>query len=294
MPYVEFHIRALSRQTSSQSADIRRSRRWWYGNRKLAVGASANPNAQGAGQASEFDRESDTDDTSCMRSKLPPPATSHACSAVIFDFEGTLVNFQWQLEPAHAELRSAFARLGFEGSEFASGNYATMWNAAADRLAPQGRMNELHQALGPIYDRWDFDALTRWAPRPGAAELLSQLVGEGLRVGMVSNVGRGALSGALDRFDFAGCLLPVVSRDDVTYMKPSAEGILRTLAHWQLGPDRVLFVGDSRADVSGARAAGVPVAIIRGGECDEAAFADSPPDYMISDLSELVDLLIAG
>ena len=228
-----------------------------------------------------------------MQSKRPSPATSHACSAVIFDFEGTLVNFQWRLEPAETELRSAFARLGFEGDEFARGNYATMWNAAADRLAPQGRMAELRQALGPIYDRWDSDALTRWAPRPGAAELLGRLVDRDLRVGMVSNIGRGALSGALERFDFAGCLLPVVARGDVTWMKPRAEGILRTLSHWQLAPAQALFVGDSRADVSGARAAGVPVTIIRGGECDEAAFADMPPDHMISDLSELVDLLIA-
>ena len=228
-----------------------------------------------------------------MQSELPFPATRHAYSAVIFDFEGTLVNFQWRLEPAEAELRPAFARLGFEGDEFTRGNYATMWNAAADHLAPQERMAELHQALGPIYDCWDFDALTRWAPRPGAAELLRQLVGRGLRVGMVSNIGRQALGDALERFDFAECLRPVVARGDVTYMKPRAEGILRTLCHWQLAPGQALFVGDSRADVFGARAAGVPVAIIRGGECDETAFADSPPDHMISDLSELVDLLIA-
>ena len=249
--------------------------------------------ANGVLQDSTFDRKADTDDTSPMRPKPPSPAASHSYTAVIFDFEGTLVNFQWQLEPAEDELRAGFARLGFEGGEFVRGNYATMWNAAADLLAPQGRMAELHQALGPIYDRWDFDALTRWAPRQGAAELLDQLVSDGLHVGMVSNIGRGALGGALERFDFAGCLLPVVARDDVTYMKPRAEGILRTLSHWQLAPAQVLFVGDSRADVFGARAAGVPVAIIRGGECDEAAFADTPPDHMISQLSELV-ALIAG
>jgi phosphoglycolate phosphatase-like HAD superfamily hydrolase len=41
--------------------------------------------------------------------------------------------------------------------------------------------------------------------------------------------------------------------------------------------------------VFGARAAGMPVAIIRGGECDETAFADAPPDHMISQLNELVE-----
>ena len=82
-------------------------------------------------------------------------------SAAIFDFEGTLVDFQWQLEPAEAELRRAFAELGFGSAEFARGNYASMWNTAADLLAPQGRMAELRQALCPVYDRWDLDALTR-------------------------------------------------------------------------------------------------------------------------------------
>jgi phosphoglycolate phosphatase len=111
---------------------------------------------------------------------------------------------------------------------------------------------------------------------------------------MVSNVGRAALGEALRRFDFADRLLPVVTRDEVTYMKPRSEGVLRVLAHWQLAADEVLFVGDSRADVFAARAAGLPVAIIRGGECEEAAFADSPPDYLISHLQELGELIDAG
>ena len=43
-------------------------------------------------------------------------------TAVIFDFEGMLVDFQWQLKPAEDELRRAFAGLGFDGDEFARGN----------------------------------------------------------------------------------------------------------------------------------------------------------------------------
>jgi phosphoglycolate phosphatase len=212
-------------------------------------------------------------------------------TAAIFDFEGTLVDFQWQLEPAEAELRRAFAELGFGGGEFAGGSYASMWNAAADVLARQGRMAELRRALCPVYDRWDFDALSRWARRPGAAELLRGLAAGGSRAGMVSNVGRRALTEALRRFDIGRWLSPVVSRDEVTWMKPRAQGMLQVLSDWQLAPDDVLFVGDSRADVFGARAAGMPVAIIRGGECDETAFANAPPDHMISRLDDLAKLV---
>ena len=224
-----------------------------------------------------------------MRLNILSSAASRTYTAAIFDFEGTLVDFQWQLEPAEDELRAAFAELGFGGEAFTRGNYATMWNAAADQLARQGRMAELRRALCPIYDRWDLDALTRWAPRPGAAELLCRLVTDGLRVGMVSNVGRNALARALNRFDFGRWLSPVVTRDEVTYMKPGAEGVLRVLSEWQTAPGDVLFIGDSRADVFGARAAGMAVAIIRGGECEESDFAEAPPDHMISQLSELVE-----
>jgi len=225
----------------------------------------------------------------------PPESSANpAYQAAIFDFEGTLVDFQWRLAPAQDELRRAFAGLGFSGDEFLRGNYATMWNAAADLRRSQGRMAELREALCPIYDRWDADALSRWTPRTGAADLLRRLATRGRRVGMVSNIGRKALTAALDRFQFTGLLLPVVSRDDVSFMKPRAEGILRVLTDWQLAPDAVLFVGDSRADVRGARAAGVSVAIIRGGECAETEFAGDPPDHMVSHLGELGELVAAG
>lgn len=229
-----------------------------------------------------------------MSENSPSPVARTAYKAVIFDFEGTLVDFQWQLEPAELQLRAAFASLGCAGDAFVSGNYATMWNAAADQLVPQGRLPELRRALCPIYDRWDRDALTRWSPRPGAADVLRQMVTDGVLVGMVSNIGRAAITEALCRFDFVRLLAPVVTRDEVCRMKPSAEGILQVLADWHLGVSDVLFVGDSRADVFGARAAGLAVAIVRGGECDEAAFLDAPPDLMISGLDELFDGALAS
>ncbi len=204
-------------------------------------------------------------------------------ATVIFDFEGTLVDFQWRLAEAEAELRRAFASLGY-GTK---GNYAELWNAAADAATPSGRLGALRTGVGPVYDRWDADASTRWSPRPGATELLGTLVGRGLRVGMVTNIGRAALDGALARLGFDRQLAPVVSRDDVRLMKPRPEGILRVLDEWKAAPEEALFVGDSRADVLAARAAGVRVAIIDGGECAEADFAALPPDYMVSRLDEI-------
>ncbi len=204
-------------------------------------------------------------------------------AAVIFDFEGTLVDFQWRLAEAEAQLRAAFASLGYG----TTGNYAQLWNAAASLAMRDGRWAALRSRLGPIYDRWDADASTRWSARAGAGELLHALADRGLRTGMVTNIGRASLSNALARLGFDDRLAPVVSRDDVDFLKPRPEGILRVLSDWKLSPQEALFVGDSRADVLAARAAGVRVAIVRGGECDESEFDALPPDRMVSRLEEI-------
>lgn len=207
--------------------------------------------------------------------------------SVIFDFEGTLVDFQWRLAEAEADLRAAFAAHGYA----TAGNYAELWNAAADVALPQGRLAALRSSVCPIYDRWDADALTRWSLRPGAAELLDRLAGRGVGTCMVSNIGRAALAAALARFGLDRRLSPVVSRDEVTFMKPRPEGTLRALAELQSAPEAALFVGDSRADVLAARAAGMSVAIVRGGECVESDFAALPPDWMVSRLEEIAGLV---
>jgi phosphoglycolate phosphatase-like HAD superfamily hydrolase len=205
---------------------------------------------------------------------------------VLFDFEGTLVDFQWQLGAAQAELRKAFAELGYP----VEGNYAEMWNAAAALAAPHGRLEALRRALYPVYDRWDADALTRWSPRSGARVLLQRLAARRVESAMISNVGRAALGAALVRFGLQRWLWPVLSRDDVIHLKPNPEGVSAVLVAMKTPAEEALFVGDSLADVRAARAIGMRVAIIRGGEADETAFAAEPPDWMVWRLEEIADL----
>jgi phosphoglycolate phosphatase-like HAD superfamily hydrolase len=210
--------------------------------------------------------------------------------AVVFDFEGTLVDFQWQLAAAEAELRPAFAALGHP----VAGNYAQMWNAAIERAPTPAAILALRAAIGPVYDRWDADALSRWAPRAGAGALLRQLADRGIRAAIVSNIGRSALAAGLARCGLGHGLAPVLSRDDVVWMKPQPQGVRAVLAMLGCTPAQALFVGDSLADVAAARTAGVPVAIVRDGESGEAAFAASPPDHLLPDLAAVAALIDGG
>jgi HAD superfamily hydrolase (TIGR01509 family) len=214
---------------------------------------------------------------------------NHRIQAVLFDFEGTLVDFQWQLAPAEEELRRVFSAAGYE----VAGSYAEQWNAAVPLAEARGQLDVLHAALAPVYDRWDADAAMRWQPRPGAVALLQALAARGVSAALISNCGRAALAHVLRRFELERLLAPVLCRDDLRLMKPEPEGIQRALAALGVDARAALFVGDSRTDVLAARAAGVPVAIISGGECDASAFVTLPPDHWVSALCE-VEPLVAG
>jgi HAD superfamily hydrolase (TIGR01509 family) len=215
-----------------------------------------------------------------------------AYRAILFDFEGTLVDFQWKLTEGEAALRAGFAAQGFEATELAGLSYSGMWNLAAAAAAQRADLDELRGRLGPVYDEYDLDALSRWRLRPGALELLGASRERGLRIGIVSNIGRLALGQALERFLLDDLFDLVVSRDEVRLMKPAPEGIQVCLSAWDLPPEAVLFVGDSLTDIRAARAAGLKVAVIAGGESSPEDLRANPPDFYPRSLAD-VEVLLA-
>ncbi len=211
--------------------------------------------------------------------------------AVLFDMEGTLVGFEWRLEEGEDALRRALTEMGFPPGEFAHDSYSSMFNRALrmpDAPVPE---DEFRARLDPIYDRYDLDALERWRLRPHAVEALENLRAKGLKRGLVSNIGSRALSAAVDGLGLSGLFDVVLSRNDVRFMKPEAEGLTRALARLEVDRARALFVGDSRTDVLAARAVGMRVAVIAGGESDLLALEADPPDHHLASLAEVLEVL---
>ena len=210
--------------------------------------------------------------------------------AFVFDFEGTIVDFQWRLKEGERELREKLRELGFDLTVFSQDNYAQMWNRALG-MASGERAEEIKRELIPIYDRYDEDALERWSLKDGVKELLSLLRERGKRIGLVTNVGRRAVEGALGRFGVRDLFDEVVTRNDTTFMKPRGEGIRRCLSALGVGREEAIFIGDSLSDLYAARDAGVKVAIVKGGESSPQEIMKSPPDYLWDSLDEVLKIL---
>jgi HAD superfamily hydrolase (TIGR01509 family) len=208
---------------------------------------------------------------------------------LLFDFEGTLVDFQWDLEGALNEVKRGLTKLGFDLLPFAEDNYAVLRNKAT-MLASERELDkkEVRGKIDAIYDHYDLDALSRWSLRAGVKSLLLYLRDKGgLKLGVVTNVGKEGIEKALVKFGLKGLFDIVITRNDVELMKPSGEGIEMAVKQLRGKKSSSLFIGDSVTDILAARDAGVKVAIVPGGESDSPSIAEMSPDYLWRSIEEL-------
>jgi len=212
--------------------------------------------------------------------------------AILFDFEGTLVDFQWQLAAAIEETLEMLWEMGFPPERILSRKYSTLLTEAM-QAAPEIGLSpeEVRERIGAIYDRYDADALTRWALRPFVRDSLAAIKSKGIRTALVSNLGGKTLAAALSKFRLADYFDIVLSRYDVKNLKPSPEGLHCALAKLGVSLDACIFVGDSLDDVNAAKKAGIRVMIITAGENATEDILAAQPDYVIQSYKELLLLL---
>lgn len=210
-------------------------------------------------------------------------------AAILFDFEGTLVDLQWNLQGAVEETLEMLRTLGFPIERLQGMKYSTLMLEALRMAQEMGQSaGRVREKIGAIYDRFDEDAFTRWNLREGSRDLLSALKTKGMRIGLVSNVGRKALEKAVLKLGLHPFFDVVVSRNDVQFMKPSGEGLRLALSRLQVRKDKALYVGDSLDDVQAAKAAGVKAIIIMGKESSKTELLSAKPNQLIYHFSELL------
>jgi phosphoglycolate phosphatase len=215
-----------------------------------------------------------------------------AVEAILFDFEGTLVDFQWNLEQALRETLETLAASGFPVDRLQAKKYSTLMKEATEMASKIGQSpDEVRERIGTIYDRFDGDALTRWNLRSEARDFLHRLQRRGVKTGLVSNVGKKTLEKALQKLDLHRLFNVMVTRNDVKTLKPSGEGINLALNRLQVSNEKALYVGDSLDDIQAAKEAGLKVIVILGGENPRADLLSAKPDFLIRNFGELLTAL---
>lgn len=175
---------------------------------------------------------------------MNPPAIP-AFDAVVWDYDGTLVDTRSADEAAVAALLAADPAAAQGVPDF----WASEGRPIRERveLAWPGRAPE-------VLAHFDRGIVPRVFP--GVRRALAQLRRRGIRLAVVSSRRLEPLHRGLDACRLSGAFTAVVGLESVSAPKPDPEGLLLALAALAVPPGRAVYVGDRLIDMEAARRSG--------------------------------------
>lgn len=128
-------------------------------------------------------------------------------------------------------------------------------------------------------------------PYPGIPEVLAELRERGIRVGVVtSKLGTGSRD-ELTRTGLMEFMEHLTGAEDVRETKPAAEPLQRAMTALGASPGETLMVGDTSADILGARAAGIRSGAALWGARDRDGLLALEPDHALEAPQDIINLL---
>ena len=208
-----------------------------------------------------------------------------ALRAALFDLDGTLVQTHIDF-PAMTRAMQALAReAGVPESVTEGKDILSLVEAAAEDLT--GRSGDgagLRRVAFAQLEAMEVEGCARPILLPGTLELLTELTGRGVRVGVVTRNCRRVSVGLLARFALPHHLL--LTRDDVAKTKPNPEHLWEALRLLSEAPESSVMVGDHWMDVQAGQRAGCLGTLGVLGRHEPDWFAPCPPTHLARDLAE--------
>ena len=122
---------------------------------------------------------------------------------------------------------------------------------------------------------------------PGAAELIRGLNAAGVRTAIVSSRRSSTTRAMMERFGLSELFPIILGNTDVQKPKPDPQGLRIALERLGLGPEQILFCGDTVMDAGAAKNAGCDFAAVLNGTTKAEAFAAFSPVRISPDLADL-------
>mgnify|MGYP000174766017 FL=1 len=209
---------------------------------------------------------------------------------IIFDFDGTLADTaELTVETMHKTNRAlnlpdksdaeCRAMIGYRLEEIPSILWPDMPDLS-ERYAATFR--EIYKST-----KEDFKVRTY----SGVSDTLTRLKRDGIRMAVASSRSKVSLLDLCNELRIADYFQMIVGGGDVNNGKPAPDPVNLVLATQGWDKDETLVVGDMSVDILMGKAAGAATCGVIYGNGSVAELRDVGADYLISDFSELKDLL---
>ena len=182
--------------------------------------------------------------------------------AVLFDFDGVLVDTEWAIYDAwHRLFREHGHPLPLETYNQCIGSDFATWSPKDHLEELTGQSFDWHQ-LDPDRQRQIEADLAASGPMPGVVGALEALARAGLPLAVVSSSSHRWVDGWLARLGLASFFATTVCRGDAPRIKPAPDLFLEAARRLGVKPADCLVIEDSLNGLRAARSAGMRVWIV--------------------------------
>ena len=185
-----------------------------------------------------------------------------AISAVLFDFDGVLVDTEWAIYQSWKRVFEG------HGQHLPLDIYTRCIGSDFATWSPKTHLEDL---TGLAFDWHDLDARRQEeiladqvheGPMHGAVDLLNELKGMGLPCAVVSSSSHRWVDGWLEKLGLAGYFQTTVCRGDAARIKPAPDLYLKAAERLEIEPAACLVIEDSLNGVISANAAGMSAWVV--------------------------------
>jgi len=184
--------------------------------------------------------------------------TSVTTKAVVFDLDGTIINFNLDYKAARAEVIEFLSAQGFPRSLFSLNESVfdmlkkvevSMKNAGKN----QKQFKKLKEAVLAILEKYELESAKSTSLAPGILETLKTLKDKKIKLALFTVNGKKSTNYILDAFRLKKLFDAVVTRDSVPTVKPNPVHLETALKKLKVKPNETIVVGDSVLDMKSAQ-----------------------------------------
>lgn len=206
---------------------------------------------------------------------------------LLFDLDGTLLNSREPIVDAVYATVQHYMPSMFTRNDLLE-RFGESFDTFLKKLEPELKSKATKEQVNRTYHSYmNFYHDEKLKFFPYVCEGLEYLKGSGCRLGIVTNKERELAIKGLEQGNIIQLFDTIVTLDDVTMGKPSAEPIIKAMASLRARPEQTFMVGDSRYDVLAAQAAQVRSVILDWNT--QGNWEEPFPDYRFPDFRQFVE-----
>ncbi len=178
--------------------------------------------------------------------------------AVIFDLDGTIVDFNLDYKASRADIIQNLTEEGFPQSIFSmNDNLFEILSKAEIFLKNNHREKQVKRIEKTVYsiaEKHEMEAARKTRLIPGSLETLKALKKLKLKLALFTVNGKNSVNSILRTFNLKRYFDAVFTRDDVLMVKPNPAHLKTVLKALKVKPKEAIVVGDSVWDMKSAQA----------------------------------------